>query len=391
MLAGCENPTTVTENLRPTVRTPGPQTLATDATIPGDEPRSPDAPPVRVAEAPEETPTPFITPTSAPEEAPVVLVPTSSPSPTAEAPDETPDEPPFVAERAPDPVPATTHPAYTPDPVHGSPLPPVAIRKPVTPTTLPSPVPPGDRPVVYDPLDTNGRKRAKHYGIYGKIYSLLPSQTRYSASDDYAAYGRELGVDLYMSQINIPARPFHEGFRPNGGKPLMSASGKPLLEYFGMQLETELVLGPKDEPGLYQLGIISDDGSNVRLIDADGSVESLIAFESSHAPGLGCAVRAVEMSRDTRLHVRIGYYQGPRYQLSLMLLWRKVPDTLARDLADPLCGKYGVNLLFNPRTTPTTPLKPYKDLLKRGWQLLDNRNFLVPQKIRSERFVPVTK
>lgn len=237
--------------------------------------------------------------------------------------------------------------------------------------------------IVCDPLAQGDEaiKTSSTQGIRGKIYALDPSQPRYQSSDDYPRYGRELPVELFMSRLMATPRHFRGGFLPIGtngpAEALKNERGDALLEYFGLQLETDLVLTDKDTAGLYQLALVSDDGSTLRLIDSDDSPETLISFEGAHAPGLGCANRAIELTSGSRLRAKIGYFQGPRYQIALALMWRKV--SRATDLHDPLCGKYGNRLLFNTQASPPRPLKAWDELLKRGWRPLEAGNFLLPE------------
>ncbi|MBX9765769.1 MAG: hypothetical protein K2X47_00735, partial [Bdellovibrionales bacterium] len=69
------------------------------------------------------------------------------------------------------------------------------------------------------------------------------------------------------------------------------------------------------------------------------------------------------------------YYQGPRFHISAILMWRPVLN--ASVAQDPLCGREGNNLFFNPNVAGSPQKQAYKDLLARGWRPLSMGNFSV--------------
>ena len=97
--------------------------------------------------------------------------------------------------------------------------------------------------------------------------------------------------------------------------------------------------------------------------------------DGDHPTRMGCATNLVNMTRRTKLEVDLTYYQGPRYHISNILLWRLVPNgSLAGQ--DSECGKAGNNYFFDPNQS-SAPLAPYNGLLARGWKVLEPTNFWV--------------
>ena len=79
-----------------------------------------------------------------------------------------------------------------------------------------------------------------------------------------------------------------------------------------------------------------------------------------------------------RLPIAVDYYQGPRFHIALMVLWRKLPDANASSLADSACGLSGNDRFFNSNQSPSVPSQTYLDLLSRGWSVVAPQNFLLP-------------
>jgi hypothetical protein len=73
--------------------------------------------------------------------------------------------------------------------------------------------------------------------------------------------------------------------------------------------------------------------------------------------------------------MKIDYYQGPRYHIALVPIWRKVNSSTPND---PLCGKNGNNYFFDPDHN-SMPLAAYNQLASRGWYPLGVANFSVTQ------------
>jgi hypothetical protein len=100
--------------------------------------------------------------------------------------------------------------------------------------------------------------------------------------------------------------------------------------------------------------------------------ELLIDNDGDHPTRMGCASRTVRFHRNAMLPIEVQYYQGPRYHISNVLMWRKSSTAGA----DSSCGQLGNNLYFNPDNN-SDPQQAFKNLQARGWKVLKPDNFIV--------------
>ncbi len=246
-----------------------------------------------------------------------------------------------------------------------------------------TPPPVDSSQTVCDPFANNPSYPAtgRDHGIVSRLFYLTNDQPRYSRVADYLANGHHVEATLFLSQINVPTRKFDMGFVTESGELLTSQNGDKLYEYFGLQMESVIALAPDDSPGEYQLGLLADDGA---ILEADfgQGYEVLVNDDGTHATKMACAPKTVTMDHNTRIPVRVSYYQGPRYHIALMTLWRKV-DLATQSLADPTCGKSGNDLFFDYNVVPSAPKKAYNDLLARGWAPIPAKNFQLPDSVAS--------
>ncbi len=144
---------------------------------------------------------------------------------------------------------------------------------------------------------------------------------------------------LYLSNLDIPTVRFDQGFKTADGGLLRNDSGEVLDEWFGLDIETVLRLAPGQEPGLYQLIAVSDDGSMVYLgAKDDAQKRPLINNDGTTSTRVGCASQGdlLEMNESTRIPLHIQWYQGPRTQLGIRLMWK--PVTAESGEARSHCG-----------------------------------------------------
>src|SRR5690606_23109728 len=79
---------------------------------------------------------------------------------------------------------------------------------------------------------------------------------------------------------------------------------------------------------------------------------------------------------------KIEYYQGPRYHIALMVLWREWPENDPGFVAnDPQCGTSGNDRFFNYNVVPSAPKANFNDLLSRGWKVLGAENYALPRAV----------
>lgn len=226
----------------------------------------------------------------------------------------------------------------------------------------PSPTP--NPNVICDPFDKKNIIDPKS-GIEGGIYSTgmrLPAATcangTQCSSRDYIAQGNKVNAALFMSRVYVPTRNFTEGFDANGTKKITDANNNTLFEWFALDLFSNFVLKDSDTAGMYQFAVISDDGATLSVAGQD-----ILVSEGEHAPKLACASQITLLNKNEKLPFRLTYFQGPRTQISLVLMWRKVVP--GQDLND--CGASD-GYFTDPSQLPA-------ELSAKGWSVLQPENF----------------
>lgn len=228
--------------------------------------------------------------------------------------------------------------------------------------------------VVCDPF-TGTTPPSVDHGIKGTLFYKTSAQAAFNNVLDMVTKTHMSEQNLFFADMNVPTRLFQTGFATQSSDFVKDDSGQKLVEHFGLRMNTDIVLGPKDEEGLYQFAVLSDDG--VRMsIGNPGQMTEIINNDGIHPTKMGCARTAQPLTKSTRLGTEVLYYQGPRFHIANVLLWRKVSGTPS-SLGETLCDRSGNNFFFDPNRS-SLPLNPYKDLLSRGWIPLSKENFLLP-------------
>lgn len=151
------------------------------------------------------------------------------------------------------------------------------------------------------PIDSNGVEEA-HFGTTVVVASGLKGEIYFLEPDTFTLPKRferlKLAGTVYTNGVYIPPRDFSEGF-PGISK---------RTEWFAIDYTGRFYV---DKPGKYTFALISDDGSKLSI---DGKM--LIDNDGIHAP--------LRMDSTTKLEgglhtIRLSYFQGPRFQLCLML------------------------------------------------------------------------
>jgi hypothetical protein len=223
------------------------------------------------------------------------------------------------------------------------------------------------------------------YGIAGRIHYLLDNQPRYADVFDYLNHGHDVGKELFLNNIFVPTRSFSIGFTTSSGLTIKRSDGVKLEEYFSLHLQTSLTLdtrAPADTAGKYQLAVISDDGAVIQAKNG-GSYSTLINNNGDHPTMMGCALSPIQLDAGGEVPIKVDYYQGPRTQIALALLWRPWPSSPPA-VNDPLCGTYGNNAFWDWTANPPTPTQNYQDLESRGWRTLRWKNFKMPAGMRNK-------
>ncbi len=211
-------------------------------------------------------------------------------------------------------------------------------------------------------------------GLKGSVHYRAQGQDRWYSVLDYISKGTTKAGTVFVSSLNVPTRMFTEGFETASGDPVKNEQGEKLIEYFGLNFESDLSLLDTDEEGEYEFSLLSDDGTRVAIQDGAGQWRDVIDSDGDHPTKMGCASERVLLERGKLYPIRVQYYQGPRYHISLVLMWRKAPQgPLA---LDPSCNKQGNHLYFDP-TNSSQPQTAYTELTARGWQPIPSGNFLL--------------
>lgn len=216
-------------------------------------------------------------------------------------------------------------------------------------------------------------------GIRGTLYTSVPGGVRLNGAENYVLNGVKSAQSLFFSDINVPTRMFSSGFSNQTNDYLKDDNQQKLIEYFGIKFETRVRLAEVDSEGTYEFAVLSDDGAILKM-NQSGAEVALVQNDGDHPTKMGCSTQVVQMNRETKLPLSLSYYQGPRYHIANVLMWRKV-DVAGKD---PLCKASGNSLFFDPNHS-SAPLKAYSDLLARGWKVLTSQQFLLPQ---SESYNP---
>lgn len=213
-------------------------------------------------------------------------------------------------------------------------------------------------------------------GVKASLHYLISGMPRLYNSEDYVTFAKKSDQSLFFADLNVPTRMFTEGFATQANDVLKDDNGNKLIEYFGVKFETTLKLAATDEEGDYELALLSDDGTKLKVKSGSGdnvTYKTLINNDGDHETRLGCATEVVRLTRDSAIPVEITYYQGPRYHIANILLWRKA-SVAGKDAS---CGKQGNEYYFNPNKN-SEPKQPYLDLLNRGWKVVTKENYFIP-------------
>ncbi|MCC7403320.1 MAG: hypothetical protein IT288_02895 [Bdellovibrionales bacterium] len=274
---------------------------------PGSAPEVSAEPPVsEVPMAPGEEPLPE----------PVVGAPPSEPETPAPPVEEPPPatEPPVVVEPPPgSEPPPSTEPPPTEPPVAGSPPP--VICNPLSPTDDACGPQTGA-----PPPGSNGFLP----GLSGSLFYLSPTlhlslfsgNLRNAKLDDYAEFGVRVPQEVILTEINISPRSWESGFEMSNGQFVTNDQNQKLVEWFSIRVGGYLRL----PAGSYQFAMVSDDGMRVVLDNVP-----ILNHDGIHAPVLDCSPVSVAFDGQQVKPLQVAYFQGPRVQIAMQLLYRKTP------------------------------------------------------------------
>ena len=236
--------------------------------------------------------------------------------------------------------------------------------------------------VVCDPWGGGGEELEK--GIKASLFYRGIGQPRYYSAQEYVDKTTASSQVLFMSDINVPTRMFSEGFATQTNSVVKDDAGAKLIEYFGLKFESVLKLKPGQNEGSYELASLADDGIVVKA-KIDGVWKTLINNDGDHPTQMGCSSSSINMNHDSAIPIEVTYYQGPRYHIANVLMWRESSDPGK----DKECSKIGNEYFFNPNAG-SVALAPYNGLLARGWEPISADNYYLPGKESYNPCVPGT-
>lgn len=222
-----------------------------------------------------------------------------------------------------------------------------------------------------------GSDPSSSQGLTAQLWWLNPGQKAAANTSDLIARGTQSSQSLFFSQMDVPTRLFNTGFTSDSGTALKDDNGNTLIENFAIRFTSVLQLAPSQDEGAYEFAVLSDDGTVMRLRDENGVYQPIVDSDGDHPTRMGCSTAVINMTHETQKLMQLDYYQGPRYEIALVVMMKKItPDANGKFPADSLCGATGNNTWFNPSTQK--PTANYNALLSRGWQVLTKDNFQIP-------------
>lgn len=225
---------------------------------------------------------------------------------------------------------------------------------------------------VCDPFGDTPDPRSNQ-GLKADLWWLNKGTPAQSSVGKVIEKGQKSDRSLFFSQLNVPTRIFDLGFASETGEAVKSDDGSTLIENFALRFKSILKLAPDQKPGIYEFAILSDDGAVMSFRDKDGEYRVNVNNDGNHSTRLGCSSTAIQMDSESEIPMNLEYYQGPRHHISLIVLMREI-NSESDAGKDQACGMAGNRTWFDPNNS-SIELKPYKDLLARGWKPLSNRNY----------------
>ncbi|MBV9083738.1 MAG: hypothetical protein JOZ62_13750 [Acidobacteriaceae bacterium] len=155
-----------------------------------------------------------------------------------------------------------------------------------------------------NPVPTFGTTVVGSSGLRGNIYDLKPGTDHLPNFKKLKPLGT-----IYTTSLNIPPQPFTLGF------PGVTQR----FEWFAIDYSGRIWI---DSPGAYKFALTSDDGSKFYI-----DHRTIIDNDGIHPPET--VIKTVTLK--TGVHeIRVSYFQGPRYQVALMLYVSRPGDTTFR-------------------------------------------------------------
>ncbi|MNK96460.1 hypothetical protein D3C87_1167400 [compost metagenome] len=237
---------------------------------------------------------------------------------------------------------------------------------------------PADSDTVCDPL-TSSTAPSFENGLLGKLILKTPQMSSAPKSVlEFHNQGLRMEQNLYFADVNVPTQQFTKGFTTRTGDVLVDGNGVKLIENFAIEYTSSLKLSAADAPGHYEIALLSDDGSRL-FIQENNVWNELINNDGVHATRMGCPFRTVYLDRTTEIPIKILYYQGPRFNIANVMMWKlyKKAQAWKEPSRHSLCGAQGNSLFFN-ENDPSKDTLAMKALKLSGYRKVVSANFKMP-------------
>lgn len=138
--------------------------------------------------------------------------------------------------------------------------------------------------------------------LQGRIYNIRHNTKKLPNFSKMKPVGT-----IYTTSLNIPPQDFQQGF-PGVTK---------RFEWFAIDYNGRFWI---DQPGDYGFSLLADDGANLYI-----DHELVVDNDGQHPPKE--QVGAAHLSRGVH-EIRVSYFQGPRYQVALVLKMARPGEAL---------------------------------------------------------------
>lgn len=219
--------------------------------------------------------------------------------------------------------------------------------------------------------------------VYDILDNAIPFPSGINDVEQFYSTGYLLNAKLILSSINKPSIRFSEGFKDAAGVVVADEQGNGLFEAFSFKLQSYLLLRDSQEEGLYEFGLLADDGAILQMdTDGDKNLEMIVDNNGTHSTRLACGSKAVDLRHGQPIPMQVKYYQGPRSHIALVMVMRKIA-TVDDLKTDSLCGFTDVAKWFGDTSkadyVPDYVNTKFGELAGRGWFIPTPDMFILPK------------
>ena len=237
---------------------------------------------------------------------------------------------------------------------------------------------PADNNTVCDPLNDSTAPSYDN-GLLGKLILKTPQMSSNPKSVlEFHTKGQRLEQNLYFADVNTPTQEFTKGFTTRTGEVLVDSAGAKLIENFAIEYTSSLKLAATDSPGHYEIALLSDDGARM-FVQENNVWNEIVNNDGVHQTRMGCPFRTVYLDRTTEIPIKILYYQGPRFHVANVMMWKRhnKAQTWKEPARHSMCGFQGNGLFFSEKN-PNRDTLVMKLLKADGWDVVAPANFKMP-------------